>query len=143
MARLIGYLQGLSYMASSQYAMPPINVLHVVSSQQGMMCKLRPQLECSYVKAQLRVEWPSSTVQIPLNWRLSQHRPPDYCFRGYLRWILGLGKLAAEAPQALLAAPEMELEMELARVLGTAPLNQWALSFQSWLSFAVADPLTW
>ncbi|KAL6316091.1 hypothetical protein AAG906_015607 [Vitis piasezkii] len=25
MARLIGYLQGLSYMASSQYAMPPIN----------------------------------------------------------------------------------------------------------------------
>ena len=59
----------------------------------------------------------------------------------------GAWELAVEAPQALLAAlemaPEMELEMELARVLGTAPLNQWALSFQSWLSFAVADPLTW
>ena len=55
----------------------------------------------------------------------------------------GARELAAEAPQALLAAPEMELEMELARVLGTAPLNQWALSFQPWLSFAVADPLTW
>ena len=55
----------------------------------------------------------------------------------------GARELAAEAPQALLAAPEMELEMELARVLGTAPLNQWALSFQSWLSFVVADPLTW
>ena len=58
----------------------------------------------------------------------------------------GARELAAEAPQALLAvlemAPEMELEMELARVLGTAPLNPWALSFQSWLSFAVADPLT-
>ncbi|RVW73084.1 hypothetical protein CK203_058715 [Vitis vinifera] len=25
MARLIGYMQGFSYMASSQYAMPPIN----------------------------------------------------------------------------------------------------------------------
>ncbi|RVW89432.1 hypothetical protein CK203_046836 [Vitis vinifera] len=44
MARLIGYMQGLSYMASSQYAMPPINeevsrgqqVLHMVSSQQGL-----------------------------------------------------------------------------------------------------------
>ena len=40
-------------------------------------------------------------------------------------------------------APEMELEMEPARALGTAPLNQWVLSFQPLLSFAVADPLTW
>ena len=59
----------------------------------------------------------------------------------------GAREMAAEAPEALLAAPEMapemELEMELARVLGTAPLNQWVLSFQPWLSFAVADPLTW
>ena len=59
----------------------------------------------------------------------------------------GVQEVVAEAPQALLAvpemAPEMELEMELVRALGTAPLNQWALSFQSWLSFAVADPLTW
>ena len=55
--------------------------------------------------------------------------------------------MAAEAPEALLAAsemaPEMELEMEPVRVLGIAPLSQWALSFQPWLSFAVADPLTW
>ena len=46
----------------------------------------------------------------------------------------GAREMAAKAPQALLAAsemaPEMELEMEPARVLGTAPLNQWALSFQ-------------
>ena len=59
----------------------------------------------------------------------------------------GVQEVVAEAPQALLAvpemAPEMELEMEPAKVLGTALLNQWALSFQSLLSFAVADPLTW
>ena len=59
----------------------------------------------------------------------------------------GVQEVVAEAPQALLAAPEMapemELEMEPARVLGTASLNQWALSFQPWLSFAEADPLTW
>ena len=59
----------------------------------------------------------------------------------------GAREVVAEAPQALLAAsemaPEMELEMEPARVLGTALLNQWALSFQPWLSFVVADPLTW
>ena len=63
----------------------------------------------------------------------------------------GVREVAAEAPEALLAAPEMEsemaLEMELAmepaRALGTSPLNQWALSFQPWLSFAVVDPLTW
>ena len=40
----------------------------------------------------------------------------------------GVWEVAAEAPEALLAAPEMvpemELAMELARVLGTAPLNQ-------------------
>ena len=59
----------------------------------------------------------------------------------------GVREVAVEAPEALLAAlemaPEMELEMEPARVLGTAPLNQWALSFQPWLSFVVVDPLTW
>ena len=55
----------------------------------------------------------------------------------------GVREVAAEAPDVLLAAPEMELEMEPARVLGTAPLSQWALRFQPWLSFAVADPLTW
>ena len=55
--------------------------------------------------------------------------------------------MAAEALEALLAAPEMapemELEMEPARVLGTALLNQWALSFPPLLSFSMADPLTW
>ena len=63
----------------------------------------------------------------------------------------GAPEVAVEALQALLAAPEMAPEMELkmelarepARVLGTAPSSQWALSFQPWLSFAVADPLTW
>ena len=55
----------------------------------------------------------------------------------------GAREVAAEAPEALLAAPEMELQIELVRVLGTAPLNQWALSFQPWLSFVVVDPLTW
>ena len=59
----------------------------------------------------------------------------------------GAREVAGEAPEALLAAPEMapemELEMELVRVLGTTPSSQWVLSFQPWLSFAVADPLTW
>ena len=59
----------------------------------------------------------------------------------------GAREVVVEAPQALLVvpemAPEMELARELARVLGTAPSIQWALSFQPWLSFAVADPLTW
>ena len=58
----------------------------------------------------------------------------------------GAREVAAEAPEALLAAPEMapemESEMEPVRVLGTALLSQWALSFQPWLSFAMADPLT-
>ena len=55
--------------------------------------------------------------------------------------------MAPEAPDALLVALEMEpkmaLEMEVVKVLGTTPLSQWALSFQPWLSFAGADPLTW
>ena len=59
----------------------------------------------------------------------------------------GVREVVAEASQALLAAsemaPGMELEMEPVRVLGIAPLSQWALSFQPWLSFVVADPLTW
>ena len=59
----------------------------------------------------------------------------------------GVREVVAEASQALPAAqemaPEMELEMELVRALGTAPLNQWVLSFQPLLSFAVVDPLTW
>ncbi|KAL6319849.1 hypothetical protein AAG906_036918 [Vitis piasezkii] len=35
----------------------------------------------------------------------------------------GAREVAAEAPEALLAAPEMAPEMELVRVLGTAPLS--------------------
>ena len=58
----------------------------------------------------------------------------------------GVQEVAAEAPEALLAAPEMEpemaLEMELVKVLGTTSLSQWALSFQPWLSFAGDGPLT-
>ena len=48
-------------------------------------------------------------------------------------------------------APEMELarileripEMELAKALEIAQSSQWVMSFQPWVSFAVADPLTW
>ena len=58
----------------------------------------------------------------------------------------GVRDVAAEAPEALLAAPEMEpemaMEMELEKVLGTTPLSQWALNFQPWLSFVGTDPLT-
>ena len=42
----------------------------------------------------------------------------------------GAQEVVAEAPQVLLAAPEMELAREPVRVLGTAPSSQWALSFQ-------------
>ena len=68
-------------------------------------------------------------------------------------------EVATEAPVLLLAAPEMapttelawesatelELEpmMEFAKALEIAPLSRWVLSFQPWVSFAVADPLTW
>ena len=52
----------------------------------------------------------------------------------------------AGAPEAVLAAPEMAPEMALERALvrepGTTLLSQWALSFQPWLSFVGADPLT-
>ena len=58
----------------------------------------------------------------------------------------GVQKVAAGAPEAVLAAPEMAPEMALERALvrepGTALLSLWALSFQPWPSFAGADPLT-
>ena len=58
----------------------------------------------------------------------------------------GVQKVAAGAPEAVLAAPEtapeMALERALGRALGTALLSLWALSFQPWPSFARADPLT-
>ena len=63
----------------------------------------------------------------------------------------GAREVAAEAPVVLLAAPEMapkaelarELELEPARALEIAQSSQWVLSFQPWVSFAVANPLTW
>ena len=71
----------------------------------------------------------------------------------------GAREVAAEAPVLLLAAPkmapatelaripEMELElepvMELGKALESAPSSRWVLSFQPWVSFAVADLLTW
>ena len=71
----------------------------------------------------------------------------------------GAREVALEAPMVLLAALEMapatelawesatelELEpvMELAKALEIAPSSRWVLSFQLWVSFAVADPLTW
>ena len=54
----------------------------------------------------------------------------------------GVQKVAAGAPEALLAVPEMALAMALAREPGTVLLNLWALSFQPWLSFAEDGPLT-
>ena len=59
---------------------------------------------------------------------------------------LGVQKVAARAPEAVLAAPETAPEMALERALvresGTALLSLWALSFQLWPSFAGDDPLT-
>ena len=63
----------------------------------------------------------------------------------------GAREVAAEAPVVLLAAPEMAPDVELARELKLEPTraleiaqsSQWVLSFQPWVSFAAADPLTW
>ena len=71
----------------------------------------------------------------------------------------GALEVALEAPEIFLAAPEMapatklaripemelELEpvMELVKALEIAPSSRWVLSFQPWVSFVVADPLTW
>ena len=71
----------------------------------------------------------------------------------------GAQEVAAEAPVLLIAAPEMAPEMELARdsarelelepmmelvkALEIAQSNRWVLSSAPWVSFAVADPLTW
>ena len=54
----------------------------------------------------------------------------------------GVQKVAAGAPEALLAAPEMAVERALVREPGIALLSLWALSFQPWLSFAGDGPLT-
>ena len=58
----------------------------------------------------------------------------------------GVQKVAAGAPEALLAATEMASEMAVERALvrepRTALLSLWALSFQPWLSFAEDGPLT-
>ena len=54
----------------------------------------------------------------------------------------GVQKVAAGAPEAMLAAPEMAVERALVRKPGTALLSLWALSFQPWPSFAGDGPLT-
>ena len=58
----------------------------------------------------------------------------------------GVREVAAEAPEALLAAPETAPEMAVERALvrepGTALLSLWDQSFQPWPSFAGDDPLT-
>ena len=67
--------------------------------------------------------------------------------------------MALEAPEILLAAPEMapatelarELELKLVRIpemepvmaLGTAQSNRWVLSSQPLASFVMVDLLTW
>ena len=54
----------------------------------------------------------------------------------------GVQKVAAGAPEVVLAAPEMAVERALVREPGIALLSLWALSFQPWLSFAGDGPLT-
>ena len=58
----------------------------------------------------------------------------------------GVQKVAAGAPEAVLAAselaPEVAVERALVREPGIALLSRWALSFQPWLSFAGDGPLT-
>ena len=71
----------------------------------------------------------------------------------------GAQEVALEAPEIFLAAPEMvpatelawesarelemTLELELVKALEIAQSNRWVLSSAPWVSFAVADPLTW
>ena len=71
----------------------------------------------------------------------------------------GAWEVALEAPEIFLAAPEIAPEMKLARdsareletalelepvmELAIAQSNRWVLSSLPWVSFAVADPLTW
>ena len=68
---------------------------------------------------------------------------------------LGAREVAAEAPEILLAAPKMAPEAELVRELELEPVmesekaleiaqsNRWVLSSPRWVSFAMADLLTW
>ena len=67
--------------------------------------------------------------------------------------------MALEAPEIFLAAPEMApatelalesarelettLELELVKALEIAQSNRWVLSSPPWVSFGMADPLTW
>ena len=59
----------------------------------------------------------------------------------------GAWEVALEAPEIFLAAPEMVPATELARIpekaLEIAQSGQWVLSFQPWVSFVIADLLTW
>ena len=63
----------------------------------------------------------------------------------------GAREVALEALVVLLASPEMALatelaripKMELAKALEIAPSNRWVLSSLPWVSFAMADLLTW
>ena len=54
----------------------------------------------------------------------------------------GVQKVAAGAPEALLAVPKMAPERALVKEPGTALLSPWAMSFRPWLSFAGDDSLT-
>ena len=67
----------------------------------------------------------------------------------------GVREVALEAPEIFLAAPEMAPKAELARELELEPVmesekaleiaqsNRWVLSSPPWVSFGMADPLTW
>ena len=71
----------------------------------------------------------------------------------------GAQEVALEAPEIFLTTSEMvpatelardsateletALELELVKALEIAQSNRWVLSSPPWVSFAVADPLTW
>ena len=52
-------------------------------------------------------------------------------------------ELAWESATELETALELEPVMELVKALEIAQSNRWVLSSAPWVSFAVADPLTW
>ena len=59
-------------------------VIHMVPLQKMEgISELRLKSERSYVKAELRVEWPCPAIQITLNWWLSDHGASDNHLRGH------------------------------------------------------------
>ena len=59
--------------------------------------------------------------------------------------LLATPEMAPEMELAWESARELETALELEPVmeLAIAQSNRWVLSSQPWVSFVVADPLTW